>query len=218
MSPILSKHSDYAALIHLAPQEAPGGFRPYNQASRTSYTGSYMAGSKKGFESFAFSRLFDEMEYLGINTLYRCQNARTDGCINLAGRNATDFTLIEVKTTLGWGSLNAALGAFISGTNVLKTVGRITEAKQGLIVFNKFSVDWVRGHQDQLKPWAMLYRHLMELDGGFQMAALQITHKAVYNPFLNDGPLNSRIGRLFRPYLGQGVIGRPSPPKWLQRD
>ena len=104
------------------------------------------------------------------------------------------------------------MGQFISGTAQLRKAQKISGAKQGLIVFESFSSDWVRGHEDFLRPWALLYRHLMEMEAGFQMAALQLWDDKFYNPFLNDAAIPGKIGRLFQPYLRRDVVGICAPP------
>lgn len=201
LAPTPMSKSDYATLSHmLKPQKAD--IVHYDQACRDDYRGSYTAGSEEGFENYAFAKLFDDREYLGIEKLLRCSSARADGACELASAVARppETMLIEMKTTLGWGTLNAALGALLTGESLLRSKGKIAGARQGLIVFSQFSRDWSRKDPDPLRPWAQLYRHLEELKDKFELSALQLRPDGFYNPFLNHEVEDGRIRRLFRPY------------------
>ncbi len=168
---------------------------PYDQAERARCTSNYPAEGKRGFEDYAFARLFDEREsnrhLLGLDRIYRCTNARVDGYINLAGADAAFPILLEIKTTLSWGSLGTALAQFISGRHLLMKEGTMQKpciqgSNRGLIVFSEFSPDWIRRDSRPMRPWAQLYRHLDELSGTFRISALQITAEGFVNPFLAE--------------------------------
>jgi hypothetical protein len=194
-------HGDYDALSHLvSPTQVEVHRYPKSGPARPAIA--YVPGSKKNFENYAFDRLYAHRKALGIEALFCCKNARTDGILQLDDAEPqSDVILLEIKTTLSWASLNTAMGQFISGTALLRKAQEISGAKQGLIVFESFSSDWVRGHEDFLRPWAILYRHLIEMEAGFQMAALQLCEGKFYNPFLHDAAIPGKISRLFRPYL-----------------
>ena len=195
-------HFDYEVLAHLRYRQQPSWYR-YNQEVRDQYTKTYQPGSKKGFEAHAFACLFDSMEHLGITELFRCNSARVGGLFKLDGVYGFGATLLEIKTTLNWGTLSAALAAFISGSEILCNECYLTYVEcGGLIVFDDFATDWVTGSTDSIESWAKLYRFLFEMQEGFPMAAVQLRPDGFYNPFLDDDVLvgEGRIGRLFRPY------------------
>ena len=193
--------SDYETLSFLLKPQKADIFQ-YDQNSRDAYQGSYTTGSEADFENYAFAKLFDDGDYLGIDKLLRCRSARTDGACELSTRFArpAETTLLEMKTTLSWGTLNAALGAFITGESLLRSKGKIKGARRGVVVFSQFSTDWSRTDPRPMRPWAQLYRHLEELKGSFEIAALQLRPDGFFNPFLNNEVEDGRIWRLFRPY------------------
>lgn len=168
----------------------------YDKNKRVRYVNEYQVAEKRGFENYAFARLFDEQHgsstSLGLKRIYRCGGARVDGYLHLTGSDEAFPVLLEIKTTLSWGSLGTALVQFISGRHLLMKKGPmhecpIQDSNRGLIVFSQFSQDWIRGDENPMRPWAQLYRHLDELSGTFKISALQITGDGFYNPFLAKG-------------------------------
>jgi hypothetical protein len=174
----------------------PPSSRIYGQEARNRYSSTFTPGSKAGFEAHAFARLFDAREQLGIQELYRCNSARVDGFIRLQGEIADEPLLLEVKTTLSWNSLGAALAQFICGRTLLQREGEFLGGDRGLIVFSEFSQDWSRGDPHPLRPWAQLYLHLDELAAGFKIWALQLTPTGVYNPFIDSTMSSGLLKRL----------------------
>lgn len=165
----------------------------YDKVLRERYISEYQPTEKRGFENYAFARLFDEQHggrhSLGLGRIYRCGGARVDGYLQLTGSDEAFPILLEIKTTLSWGALGTALVQFISGRHLLMKEGPmherpIQDSNRGLIVFSQFSQDWIRGDENPMRPWAQLYRHLEELSGTFKISALQITADGFYNPFL----------------------------------
>lgn len=104
---------------------------------------------------------------------------------NILGKivDENEIILIEVKTTLSWGSMGAALTEFLTGNTVLKNHGILkNKAVKGLIIFNQFSSDWTTAKGGRYRPWAHLDHHINELSDDFTFDALQLTDKGFFNP------------------------------------
>lgn len=192
----------------------------YDKERRARYTSEYQSIEKRGFEDYAFARLFDEQSenrhFLGLERIYRCGSARVDGYLHLSDPGEVFPILLEIKTTLSWGSLGTALAQFISGRHLLmkenSTQKRlIQDSNRGLIVFNEFSQDWIRGDKRPMRPWAQLYRHLDELSGTFRISALQITTDGFSNPFLAQSG-TVRLESLFRDQGRHATLACSFPP------
>jgi len=106
-------------------------------------------------EARAFASLYHHREALGISSIWRCHAARLDGYLVT---NRGEVILLEMKETLGFGSVQAAVFEFITGRQLLKL-----DADRGLIVFRKKSKEWercrphgalgqLRLHSDEIPP------------------------------------------------------------------
>jgi hypothetical protein len=107
------------------------------------------------FESQAFASLYHHREALGISSIWRCRAARLDGYL-VTSRG--EVILLEMKETLGFGSVQAAVFQFITGRQLLSL-----SSVRGLIVFRKKSKEWescrphgalgqLRLHSDEIPP------------------------------------------------------------------
>jgi hypothetical protein len=79
-----------------------------------------------------------------------------------------EIILVEVKTTLGWGQLQAACFQMLAGNHLLGH-----RATKGLIVFERLSPGWAT-----IKPaggWTQLSVHAAEIAPHLTIDALQIT-------------------------------------------
>ena len=103
-------HADYDGLCHLvSPAKLDVHRYPKHDSGRSAV--SYVPSSKKHFENYAFNQLYEHRGALGINDLFRCKNARTDGFLRLDRADSEpNVVLLELKTSLSWASLNAAMG------------------------------------------------------------------------------------------------------------
>lgn len=105
------------------------------------------------FEDQAFAALYHRREALGIDSIWRCHAARLDGYLVTSQQ---EFILLEMKETLGFGSVQAAVFEFITGRELLKL-----NAVRGLVIFKNKSQEW-EGCQPH-GAWGQLRLHSDEL-------------------------------------------------------
>jgi hypothetical protein len=105
------------------------------------------------FEIKAFAALYAQAPFIGIESLWRCYAARMDGYLITA---TGEVILLEMKQTLGFGSVQAATFEFITGRKLLNVA-----AARGLIVFRKKSAEWERCRPNG--AWGQLQLHSEEI-------------------------------------------------------
>jgi hypothetical protein len=122
------------------------------------------------FESRAFNALWVNRSRLGLKALWKCENQRTDGIAELLGG---ETLLLEMKTTLGWGSFHSACGQMLMAKQTLGI-----DIFGGIILFSEFDRRWKVARNG--RPWDQFYLHAGEIGDAIRIDALQVTGNDVY--------------------------------------
>jgi hypothetical protein len=116
----------------------------------------------KAFERRVFNHLLKHHERLGISRVWKCENVRIDGLLQLEdGRHVA----VEIKYQMNWAKACQAcaqIGWYHSGSYFDDS-----QIEAGLVVFETFSGDWAtrRGSSAAERGWSNFYAEHHQIDG-----------------------------------------------------